>query len=98
MGKRKATRKRNKIDSSSNEGRESPGKQQQHETTRTVFSVLSINDALTTRLKPALLCRLLVLGNDELAKRKRLVVVASADVNDDAIFNRIGKKSDAKHG
>mmetsp|Transcript_3372 Transcript_3372/g.11435 ORF Transcript_3372/g.11435 Transcript_3372/m.11435 type:complete len:164 (+) Transcript_3372:204-695(+) len=77
---------------------EKKSEQQQHETTRTAFSVLSINDALTTRLKPALLCRLLVLGNDELVKRKRLVVVASADVNDDAIFNRIGKKSDAKLG
>ena len=60
--------------------------EQQHETRTTAFSdiFLSLNeDALTTRLKPALLCRLLVLGNDELAKRKRLVVIESADVNDD---------------
>ena len=73
--------------------------EQQHETRTTAFSDIFfslINDALTTRFKPALLCRLLVLGNDELAKRKRLVVVESADVNDDAIFNRIGKKSDAE--
>ena len=73
--------------------------EQQHETRTTAFSdiFLSLNeDALTTRLKPALLCRLLVLGNDELAKRKRLVVIESADVNDDPIFNRIGKKSDAE--
>ena len=77
--------------------KKSEQQQQHHETTRTTaFSVLSLNDALTTRFKPALLCRLLVLGNDELAKRKRLVVVESADVNDDAIFNRIGKKSDAE--
>ena len=59
-------------------------KSEQHETTRTTetFSVLSLNDALMTRLlNSVLLSRLLVLGNDEFPKR----LVKPADVKEDAI-------------
>jgi hypothetical protein len=66
-------------------------KSEQHETTRTAFSVLSLNDALTTRLNSVLLSRLLVLGNDEFPKR--LVVSAEpADVKEDAIIIRLNWK------
>ena len=71
---------------------EKKSEQQQHETTRTAFSVLSLNDALTTRLNSVLLSRLLVLGNDEFPKR--LVVSAEpADVvKEDAIIIRLNWK------
>ena len=60
--------------------------EQQHETTRTAFSVLSLNElALTTtlRLNSVLLSRLLVL---EFPKRRLVVVSAApADVKEDAM-------------
>lgn len=58
-------------------------KSEQHETTRTAFSVLSLNDALTTRLNSVLLSRLLVL---EFPKRRLVVVSAApADAKEDAM-------------
>jgi hypothetical protein len=61
-------------------------KSEQHETTRTAFSVLSLNElALTTtlRLNSVLLSRLLVL---EFPKRRLVVVSAApADAKEDAM-------------
>ena len=70
-------------------------KSEQHETTRTAFSVLSLNELAPTktlRLNSVLLSRLLVLGNDEFPKR--LVVSAEpADVvKEDAIIIRLNWK------